>query len=199
MSSARASIGRLQSRLAFIPDEEPEPEAAAAAAAAPSVTANIISAITDRVDANRVDTSVVFQTAMAGGPLGNEFKTLATNIESSLALRLESMIKTSDLPDLALGTEDDRDTMVACTGKAWQAMYPSPEVTALVGAAYQRVVDQCNDYIAEVDAHVATGIDTAIAESAAEVAATFCTGATAPAEPEIATTCLLYTSDAADE
>ena len=27
MSSARASIGRLQSRLAFIPDEEPEPEA----------------------------------------------------------------------------------------------------------------------------------------------------------------------------
>ena len=188
MSSARASIGRLQSRLAFIPDEEPEPEAAAAAAAAPSVTANIISAITDRVDANRVDTSVVFQTAMAGGPLGNEFKTLATNIESSLALRLESMIKTSDLPDLALGTEDDRDTMVACTGKAWQAMYPSPEVTALVGAAYQRVVDQCNEYIAEVDAHVATGIDTAIAESAAEVAATFCTGATAPAEPEIATT-----------
>ena len=63
MSSARASIGRLQSRLAFIPDEEPEPEAAAAAAAAPSVTANIASAITDRVDANRVDTSVVFQTA----------------------------------------------------------------------------------------------------------------------------------------
>jgi hypothetical protein len=188
MSSARASIGRLQSRLAFIPDEEPEPEAAAAAAAAPSVTANIASAITDRVNANRVDTSVVFQTAMAGGPLGNEFKTLATNIESTLALRLESMIKTSDLPDLALGTEHDRDTMVACTGKAWQAMYPSPEVTAMVSAAYQRVVDQCNDYIAEVDAHVASGIDTAIAESAAEVAATFCTGATAPAEPEIATT-----------
>ena len=31
MSSARASIGRLQSMLSFIPDGEPEPEAAAAA------------------------------------------------------------------------------------------------------------------------------------------------------------------------
>ena len=48
------------------------------------------------------------------------------------------MIKTSGLPELGLAKEEDRAAMLACTSAAWAAMYPSPDVQLMTGAAERK-------------------------------------------------------------
>ena len=152
MSSARASLSRLDSVLSFLSSVTESAIPEAPATEAHTVTDMDCKKIADLLmshfqDARR-DMIMDFKMQIEGGGLKRELSAAALNIENVISEEVLALIPTIDAEHFS---DEDKAKLSQVVGQLFTTVTPSPKAVSIMNAAYERVQNVCAEYMQQIE------------------------------------------------